>query len=643
MPRTALLILLVTSTLHAQFPATMGGVFSLLQQKPSIVRVVSLTHGSSSFKLSLRADDGSTSTHESIGAGELEMKLIEHLQEGRRYAFPQHLIDLFGYDNTVAIVRSLPSPTPPPFPFPKSTPAPGLLSLGREHPFRAIVLDQGLGEKGYSIVLQAADTRLLHLSGTFDNEFTKRIALHLKRGETFEFPAVLDDALLNEADRKARSQPKTAEVRALGRYIGEWSGTLESDPLARVVMKCHWKADGTGIWREITFSRQDDDNPPALDIALITYDAAQQHYIAADPSKPGATPFHITWKAAERSFITTLSSTPDETRVNTATFSSDDRIDWETVVQKAAGKVVSTSRGSYRRTAAVASTLKLPPATQTTTITSPTQMVTTASGATQSTSSFTTSAIVHNDQPQERTLLQLRELPPFRGKITALNIGPDFINLTIDCGDGRKYLIHHKRDDHWDTNLAIAKRLKYDETFEFPDVLTADYTAPSGEVKPTEAMRALEPFIGEWRVFWDSGPLKGGPVKGLLRYFWKNDGSGLWREFVMPATTLEQNGAQVSYPARTMTYLITYDAAKGHYVEHVSSPLALPAHYTATWDASGQVWSQKAESPHPKPGTQINGIRRFVSPDRIDYILKHTQADGTPTDEASGHYERIKH
>jgi hypothetical protein len=261
---------------------------------------------------------------------------------------------------------------------------------------------------------------------------------------------------------------------------------------------------------------------------------------------------------------------------------------------------------------------------------------------TQSMSITTTNTITPSLHKKERTLLELRDLSPFRGKITALDIGADSLSITIECGDDRQYLIHHQRDEQWEQHLSIAKRFKLEETFEFPDIVAADYTALAGEVKPSDAMRALAPFIGEWRVFWDSGPMKGAASKSIVRCFWKNDGNGLWREFVMPESTEERNGQKLTLPARTTTSLTTYDAAKGHYIERASSPTALPTHFTATWDASGQVWSQKAESSHPKPGTQINGIRRLVSPDRIDYNLKQTQADGTLIDEAVGHYERIK-
>lgn len=579
------------------------------------------------------------------------MKIVAHLQEGRRYTFPQYLIDILGYDSTVAIVHSLPQPQPSPFPLVKASVVPALLNLGHDHPFRATVLDQGLGEKGYSIILQAADSGLLHVAGTFDHEITRRIALHLKRGETFEFPAVLDDALLSDAGRQTKAQPKTDEARVLSRYIGEWTGTLESDPLANIVMKCHWKADGSGIWREITFSRKDDDSPPSLDIALITHDDSLKHYLSVDPAKPDAPPIHITWKAAEKSFITTLPASPGQTRVNTATFISDDRIDWQTATVDAQGKSIATKRGSYKRTTRLASSQRLPSSTLSTTVTPGTSIVTTISGATPGTpglqvSTFTSSGFTPptapSSQSQFSTFLQLRELPPFRGKITALNIAPDTVTTTIECGDDRKYLIHHRRDEDWDTHLKIAKRLKYEETFEFPDVLAAEYTAPTGDVKPSEAMRALAAFLGEWRVVWDSGPMKDTATKGIVRYFWKNDGKGLWREFATPATTEERNGYKIPHPARTMTYLITYDEAKGHYLEHTSSPNARPTHYTATWDASGQVLTQKAESSYPEPGTQVVGIRRFVTPDRIDYTVKQTKADGSFLSEASGRYERVK-
>lgn len=628
MLRATLLVVLVSSTLHAQFPAAAGGLTSLLSHPPGIMQVTSLTRSPTSFKLSVQFDDGSTSSFESIGAGESDLGIVSRLEEGHRYAMPQHLIDLLGYEQTAAIVRLLPNPqvtsffTPPPR-FPSA-----LLSLGKDHPFRAVVLDRWMDDGDYSLVLQAADSRLLHVAGSFDNEAVKKTAQTLQRGETYEFPAVLEP--------KEVGRPTSEAARVLGRYIGEWSGRMEDDPGAKIVMKCHWKADGNGIWREISFFH--DNDPATLDISLITYDEAGKQFVVVDPAKGNAVLFHTVWKASERSFVSTLPAEPGQSRVNTATFSSEDRIDWQTVTQNAAGKTLATRRGSYQRVATAASTLKLPRSTSsasastvsfqpsvtnTTSISSSGQK----SIMTQTTTSSTSTPM--GMTPEERSFAQLREQPPFRGKITSLNIGPDSIATTIAVGDGRRFLVHHKHDENWDLNLGIAKRLKYDETFEFPDVVSDGYSTATNE--PDENLRRLADFIGEWRLTIESGPAKG-TGQNVVRYFWKNDGKGIWRE---------NRNLAASSPL-TFTSLITHDPATGGYLETSSMDKPERVQSTATWDAASQTLTVKTRSQHPEPGTQLTSSRHLISPDRIEWRSTRHKADGTLIDEFRGHFERIK-
>jgi|UniRef100_UPI003783CAE4 hypothetical protein len=586
-------------------------------QTPYEGTVTAKTETSDSLKITVSSGGAVHTLMQSGSLSALARKAFRQLQVGCVYSFPQRF--------------NLPTDES------KSFKLARLLDLEKQPPFRALVDDLRIEENRVSLFLLCADGRRLHFrqEGGKGRDQARQLVAALQPGTSYEFPACLKPA------------PSTSETTqrdpVLSQYIGEWRGTLEGDTGCFISLNCVWKADGQGFWREILFDNSSAD-PPLIDVAIVTADPATGRYLATPPRDRDQPATESTYDAATRTFTTRLPSPdPGVTRLNTATFTNDDRIDWKTTALDASGVVLSTTRGSYQRMVA-----SHPRATPITSNPGSVQMVTTTQNSspagmgTQSMSITTTNTITPSLHKKERTLLELRDLSPFRGKITALDIGADSLSITIECGDDRQYLIHHQRDEQWEQHLSIAKRFKLEETFEFPDIVAADYTALAGEVKPSDAMRALAPFIGEWRVFWDSGPMKGAASKSIVRCFWKNDGNGLWREFVMPESTEERNGQKLTLPARTTTSLTTYDAAKGHYIERASSPTALPTHFTATWDASGQVWSQKAESSHPKPGTQINGIRRLVSPDRIDYNLKQTQADGTLIDEAVGHYERIK-
>ena len=83
----------------------------------------------------------------------MESKFVSHLKVGRRYLFPHCVIDTLGLEPVVNIIRMHPGQP--------------LASLSGSKPFRAVVLDQGISESNYSIILQEAGGRNHHLQGRF--------------------------------------------------------------------------------------------------------------------------------------------------------------------------------------------------------------------------------------------------------------------------------------------------------------------------------------------------------------------------------------------------------------------------------------------------------------------------------------------
>jgi len=634
----------------AQAPAPVGGILTLLLQPPFVAQVSRVSIRPDGFELALCSSDGTVRTFKSTGSGELEQKLVAHLKRGRLYAFPQCILDLFGLDHTLAIIRS---PLPLPAFMPPFAPAQrGLFDVASHHPFRAVVLDQRLGGDHYSIVLQAADTGLHHLSGPYGTERIRRIARRLKRGESFEFPAVLDDALLTDSEREAKSEPKTPETRVLGRYIGEWRGTLEADRKARIRMNCHWKADGSGIWREVTADRDGSPDPPTIDIALVAYDAGQKLYFAANPAPGSPPPLQSTWNESNRTFTTSLPiQEKDRIRVNTATFIADDRIDWITTTRDAGGKTLSATRGSYIRISRTVPPRKLPPPGTAPTITGP---------ALRGTTAFSSESINKSPESANRPFswffppgnppvvdtdfLLLRDEPPFRGRITEITVDVQGITVLVDGGDHRQYAVRHPRNEDWEKALALTDRLRKGATYEFPDVLADDYKPlPAGfEPRPaTEAMRSLEPFLGEWEMELTSKPEYNAKPAGktTVRYFWKADGTGLWRESHSPEVEIELPGRKQKIPPRDTCDLVTHDPSTQHYVETATPQFGK---IKASWDTKTRTYSWNATSDRPEPNSRYSGTRRFVSSDRIEWQNKSTKADGTLIRENSGYYQRIK-
>lgn len=646
-----LLCCVFATSLGAQSPS---GVLMLLQTKPCVVEVTSVSSGAGGFKLALRADDGGESKYEYSSSNLTpEQQFVAQLKAHQRYAFPQCLIDFLGLDETVRLMRIL-SRTAPFFSTTPGVPS-GLMDLGREHPFRATVLDPGLGERSCAMVLQGADSRLYLASGPYTGDVAKKIAEQLKRGETYEFPAALEDVLLSAEKRAAKARPQSPEIAVLGRYIGSWSGTLESDAAAKVRMNCHWLADGTGIWREMSFGHEGSEEAPTLDIARIVYDARKKAYISADPAADSSTALTSTWDEETRTFTTTLPTPASgQTRINTATFTTEARIDWKTVTQDASGQVIATKRGSYVRTAKKVPPVKLPaaapkvalaPQSFSGSLSYVAQSSTTGSLATATVAPQKVIAPPAQMPPVIYTdLFKMRELPPFRGKVSHIEFSANSFTAKVERPDQRQVSIHHTRGEDWELALRIAKRLKLGTTYEFPAALAEEYQPPAeGFVAQptTDAMRALSAFIGKWSMHWTTGPGRDRNDPITVHYFWSNDGKGLWREVHLPAGLRTGTAAEGKSKASVEASLTTYDAATQRYSENYSSAFKGDERQDAEWDAKTQTFSLVKNAAPSAGGVQYSGTRRIVSPERIEFHAKTTKADGSVLSESGGYYKRI--
>ncbi|WP_395736615.1 hypothetical protein [Prosthecobacter sp.] len=645
---------LVTIFVNGQASAA-DGVFTLLQSRPFVAEVSSVSTSLTGYKLSLRSTDGSTRSFECISSGpSLEQQFAAQLKSDHFYAFPQCVVDFLGLEQTVNVLRSLPTPTGPfgvfvPAPERRNQPPSGLLELGQDHPFRAIVLDLGIGETGYSIVLQGVDSELHLASGTFSSDKVKAIAEGLRRGETYEFPAALEDVLLGDAERAAKAKPKSAAVAVLGRYIGAWRGSLEDDPTATIQMNCQWLADGTGIWRELTFHRPGGGSLPSLDIARIVFDARAQGYLTADPAADPSMALRSTWSEAGQTFTSTLPAGANgELRVNTAKFVAEDRIEWKTVTKNALGKVLSTKRGSYTRSSKEVPPLPLPPPSAKSVLTAAVATGTrTFFSQTSSTSAQAPSLSAAGQLPPNviySDFFKLRDQPPFRARLTHIEFKAHSFSATLERADQRQVSIYHSRDDRWDEALLLAKRLTPGLPYDFPAVLADEYQTPkAGATGPsTDAMRALAPFIGDWTMHWTTGPGKDKADKITVRYFWTNDGTGLWREVHLPAGFSTSGTPKTNNKPEVDAVMTYYDPAMQKYFEVRSSALKADEQTEVEWDAKTQTYSLLKKAGAAPAELQYSGTRRIVSPDRIDFQSRTTKADGTVMNESAGYYQRTK-
>lgn len=519
-----------------------------------------------------------------------------------------------------------------------------LHDLTSRAPFRAMVTDKQVTDTTVSLKLYCPDGRAFDFRhrGTEGHDEAVRLVEPVRRDEIYEFPDILLPRTVEQRTTEPEQvQPQTkttAGVYAtapeassddpLRQYLGEWRGVLYTTEGTFIAMTCVLRADGKGLWREIVFDDSSAE-PPMLDVAVLTHDPQTGLCVASNPRDPRQPPVQSTWDETTRSFTTRLPSRhAGHTRTNTATFKSKDMIEWETVETDSAGETISSTKGCYMR---LVVPIEVPNANP--------------------------EAIFPSPRPPPEMpatdLLALRKLPPFRAKVCERRITED--EITIEFGNPPKFSIplFQRRSDctplEWAKAKTLAGRLEKGITHEFPTVLTDDYQPSFRPRQPSDTMKPLESFVGEWRHHHTETNEQPKELEFTVSYFWNHDGTGLWRE---PDVT--------PWNPRDMTKdcLITFDPVLKRYVEsasptmyvsrsvangketiqtHMSVPPGTPA-IDASWDEATGVYSWQGTN-----GTHVfKGTRRFVNPDRIEWESHALDKDGNVLRKSSGHYERIK-
>lgn len=581
-------------------------IFKQLLEPPFVTQVVELKTDGGAFTISFRRDGNKTMTHiQEQKVETAQSRFVSKFKEGGSYRVPHCVLDFLGVENTVLIVRQLPGSK--------------LADLNSQKPFRAVVLDQGISEKAYSIVLQDAGGRVHHLTGRFDEHKDARaIAMFLARGRSVEFPAVLEDALLTKEQRAKRAEPKNTAVAVLNRYLGEWRGGIDGNPMAVVTMACHARPDGSGIWREITFSDGSEEVPPLPDIHVVEYDRSEQAYLSGSLAEGSPPPLRSTWNESSRTFTTVLPAEENSVkRVNTATFTRDNRIDWKTTTIDQQNQILATTTGHYGR-------VRLPELTE-------------KPAAEPSPISDLQGISWHpmSGPALPTPLSDVLKRPPFFATVSTLSNAPDKVTLTLSWAFGTEESVVGKPAEFGD---ALSS-LKQGETYEFPFCLQHPGKAPA-TTPATPEMKALEPFIGSWKSFakQPDGSLK--DVEIITRFFWSADGRAMWRK----DTPQHKDTSSKEPPLLSFTRYkhIIYDEKARCYVElHQQRDFLVVKAVSATWDPTKKSFSWQSEVSAPF-SVKARGVRRFVSEDRFDYEGSLTPTDGSAATQNSGYYERIK-
>lgn len=511
-----------------------------------------------------------------------------------------------------------------------------LLSLEQRLPFRALVDQVQVMDQRIVLRLCCADGKKVEFvhTGTADHDKAAAMVSGLQPEETYEFPAILQGK---------RPTPPADGGGPLAQYIGEWRGTLEGDPSFYITMSCAWMADGQGMWREIMYD-DGTDAPPVYDVAVVTTKGGGSLLLAQDPHHKDKPAVESAYEASSRTFTTRLSS-PDPAiiRINSATFSSDNTIAWKTESQNSEGTVLATTSGSYQKLVRMS------------------QITDSLSHASVKTSPGQIFADIQNTRfnPSSSTkeILGLPNLPPFRATVLKRQISPSAIHIELKINDVVTITVSHTTQTNWDKAKTMVEHLEENHTYEFPDALAEGFLAlpPGTTPQPaSDAMRALAPFVGTWE-----GEFGTEKKKGVIRYFWKDDGTGLWRE---SGSTPADDKAKQGEDLHPRPCLITYDETRQCYVESpplvisrsesiingtrtvaygIGAPTSLPRSQMALWNAATQTYTWQYTRDQPQPNTQYSGTRRLVSPDRIEWKSQMTAEDGSALQEHSGHYDRV--
>ena len=118
----------------------------------------------------------------------------------------------------------------------------------------------------------------------------------------------------------------------------------------------------------------------------------------------------------------------------------------------------------------------------------------------------------------------------------------------------------------------------------------------------------------------------------MLKYTWKADGLGMWREVMAKAPNQDEFKMIIAT-------LITYDEDAKLYVERSSNPQFVQS-VLKTWDATTRTLKGRAEVPSDAT-MKVETEYHFTSDDRIEWKLVRTGKNGVNLGVSQGYYKRM--
>lgn len=214
---------------------------------------------------------------------------------------------------------------------------------------RVVKIDSG-GSKIISIVRPSGEmiSQKLKKGGGLEREFLL-LWNHLADETTYLFPDALESALAGRQAEPRAPDKSSKPFQLLSRYVGSWQGRIDGRPDEQVEVHYQWHASGKALWRSMTWTVGKDE-PPIKRLHYISYDAKTDTCLEEEHQKPDSGTRQHRWDEKSRSFVSEVPGQEQgQSIVTTATFTTEDRIDWKTVQQDARGTEKIMSSGHYQR------------------------------------------------------------------------------------------------------------------------------------------------------------------------------------------------------------------------------------------------------------------------------------------------------
>jgi hypothetical protein len=350
MKLVSLLALLTCTLLHAAPPdeelvPAETGLLELRRMEPFHAKVTECTVEPGSFMLALKGKKRSVKYFETRPSKALRQVLMQ-LKTNHEYEFPKVLNDVLGAP-PANIGQSLP--------YGLMISSRGLFDADNTRPVRATLVGKTVTADAVTLEFETISNGHQTLTGKGPQRVAELMLLAklLQEGHTYEFPDVMRKPVPATFERPAVVKPASPAMEALKGFIGTWEMPVANKPGQRIELRCFWKNDGTGIWREAIVPPSADARLPSVHAELLTYDPAKHcYFITSSGLKESPSPVEASWDAESRTLTSRLpASQLGAGAVLTVirTLTTPDRIDWTIRSSDKTGKVLKETSGVYTR------------------------------------------------------------------------------------------------------------------------------------------------------------------------------------------------------------------------------------------------------------------------------------------------------